>query len=130
MIENCTALENVILPLKVVGVEDSEAIEKGKFFLNKVGVLHLKENYPKEMSGGEQQRVAIARALINEPEILLLDEATGDLDPETVEHIMELLLSEKKIRSFTIIMTTHDRTIEKYFDRMIYLNDGKIVIKL
>jgi len=94
--------------------------------LKKVGLQDRVAHLPSELSGGEQQRVTIARALANDPDILLLDEPTGDLDTRNTVEIMDLLLHINLTEKTTCIMVTHNPDVECYADRIIYLSDGKL----
>lgn len=123
LISTLTALENVMLPMEFQEKEDAE--EKAKKALELVGLKDRMYHKPKELSGGQQQRVAIARALANDPEVILADEPTGNLDSKTGKEIMELfgkLHDEGK----TIILITHDVGLIKYGKRVIKLFDGKV----
>ena len=120
--------QNVELPLlyregsNVSKKQRAHMVEK---YLDTVGLLHKKKQYPSELSGGQQQRIAIARALINNPYVILADEPTGALDSETGEEIMDIL---KKLNeeNKTIIMVTHDGDLTKYASKVIHLKDGLI----
>jgi putative ABC transport system ATP-binding protein len=119
-------LENVTFPLMLKSGKNVDA-ERGREVLRSV---HLEEQFfshtPTELSGGQQQRVAVARALINNPDILLCDEPTGNLDSKTGTGIMELM-SDLNLKGTTIIMVTHDPNIAKYSHRTIQIADGRIV---
>lgn len=119
-----TALENVMMPLIFAGIPKAERAQKAKTVLAQVGLEERMQHKANELSGGEAQRVAIARALVNDPEVLLADEPTGNLDSATTEEILDILLS-LKARGKTIIMITHDREIaEKVADRILTIKDG------
>jgi len=105
----------------------SEIKKRVKNLLTAVGLRDRMKHLPSELSGGEQQRVTIARALANDPEILLLDEPTGDLDTRNTIEIMDLLLEINQTKKTTCVMVTHNPDIECYADRLIYLSDGRIV---
>lgn len=94
--------------------------------LNRVNLSHRIQNTPSTMSGGECQRIAIARALINEPEIILADEPTGNLDSNTSKEIMNLLIEIHNIKKNTVVIVTHDSNIAKMCDRILMVYDGKI----
>ena len=119
-------LENVMLPAMLEGMSRKAAKEKALHLLEKVGLSHRLTHRRSEMSGGEQQRCAIARALINDPQLLLADEPTGNLDSVTGKGILDLFLQLKAETDTTIIMVTHDRQIAGLSDRIIELRDGVI----
>ncbi|MFH0771513.1 MAG: ABC transporter ATP-binding protein [Candidatus Omnitrophota bacterium] len=121
------ALENVLFPLWIKGEGGVSAREKGVEMLGLVGLAERMNHFPSQLSGGERQRVAIARALINEPEVLLCDEPTGNLDSETGGNIMNLLWRLNEIRELTLIIVTHDFEIAKAARRVIYIKDGVII---
>lgn len=121
-----TALENVMLPLYFSKKNHKNKKEHAATALKIVGLEKRVKNKPGQLSGGEQQRVAIARALVGEPQILLTDEPTGNLDSKNGKIIMELLKDLNKQKNITIIMVTHDMEMAKYADRVIKLKDGKI----
>ncbi len=126
LIPNLTALENVALPMMFQGVEKEEREERAQKLLEKVNLGERSNHYPNQLSGGEQQRVAIARALANNPEIILADEPTGNLDTKTGEIVIEFLEKLNK-EGNTIIMVTHDSELAKKHAKTIYwLKDGKI----
>lgn len=122
-----TIRENVMLPLLFSGVSESEAKARAEEILAEVGLAGKEEQFPVQLSGGEKQRVAIARALVFDPEIILADEPTGNLDMATSFQIVDLLRSINK-KGTTIFMATHnDKIIEKSDDRVIVLEKGKII---
>ena len=121
-----TALENVMLPLSLDGVDAVDQFEWGIEALERVGLGKRLHHKPDELSGGEQQRVAIARGLVNEPNILLADEPTGNLDQKTGDGIMSLL-SELHEDGQTIVFVTHDKSRARVADRVIEMIDGRIV---
>src|SRR3989344_5695215 len=122
-----TVSENVMLPLEFSGMSETEAREKAEKVLSEVGLAGKFDQFPLQLSGGERQRVAIARALVFEPEIILADEPTGNLDIETSFQIIDLLKSIKK-RGATIFIATHnEKFLNKASDRIIALERGKIV---
>ena len=127
LISSLTAVENVALPLLFSGVSKKERKQIASEILNKVGLGPRKDHRPLELSGGEQQRVAIARALVNQPDILLTDEPTGNLDSRTSEEIVQMLADLNKNRSITVILVSHEEgLIKKYSDTVIHLKDGKL----
>lgn len=119
-------LENVTLPMIFQGVPKEERIEKATELLRKVGLSHRLNHLPGELSGGERQRVAIARALANNPEVLLADEPTGNLDSKTGEQIIRLFEDLNK-EGMTVIMVTHDLNLARHANKIIKLKDGEIV---
>ena len=127
LIPNLNVEENVLLPVLLDRQNTRKYSEKLDHLLELVGLADRKNHTPKELSGGQQQRVAIARALINEPEIILADEATGNLDSKTSNEIMELLKKINIKNKKTIIQVTHSNKAAEYGERIIILKDGKIV---
>lgn len=121
-----TALENVILPMIFGGLSTDEAIDRGIELLNLVGLGERLHHKPSELSGGQQQRVAIARALANNPQIILADEPTGNLDLRTGKEIIELLRQLNKEQGVTIISATHDLKMVDVSDRIVWIRDGRI----
>jgi len=124
LVPNMTALENVAVPLELSG--DPSAFDKAKAELAAVGLGNRLHHYPAQMSGGEQQRVAVARALVVEPEILIADEPTGNLDETTGGQIVDLMFSAQRVRSTTLVLVTHDPILAAKCDRMIRVRSGEI----
>jgi len=120
------ALENVALPLYYQGLKRKERQEKGKFHLQKVGLLDWAHHLPSELSGGQKQRVAIARALASNPKLLLADEPTGALDTTTSYEIMEFL-QQLNDEGKTILIVTHEEDIAEMCKRIVRLKDGLIM---
>lgn len=127
LIPTMTALENVMLPMVFQGKDEFERKTIASSLLKLVGLEEREKHKPTELSGGEQQRVAIARALANNPEIILADEPTGNLDSKTGAEIIHMLKKLHKEEGKTIVVITHDRDIAKNADRIIFLKDGKII---
>jgi len=128
LLATMSAYENVEIPMIMLGKLTEEEIEtRTKSLLKLVGLQDRMSHLPSELSGGEQQRVTIARALANEPELLLLDEPTGDLDTRTTIEIMDLILSINVNHGTTCVMVSHNPDIECYADRILYLDDGMFV---
>jgi len=128
LIENRTVFENISLPLRIAGQSNIIIYNKSKEVLSSVGLLGKENNYPLELSGGEQQRVSIARALVNEPKIILADEPTGNLDPNVSDEILDLLESLTS-QGTSVLMSTHNFPLIKPRNkRFIELNKGKIVV--
>ena len=127
LIPSLSALENVALPMMFQRVSAVERMKRAKELLISVGLGDKLDNLPSQLSGGQRQRVAIARALANDPEVILADEPTGNLDSKTGEEILKLLKSLNKNEGKTLIVVTHDDKIAKEADRIAYLQDGKVV---
>ncbi len=126
LLRDRTVEENVRLALDVVGTPRRDARSRVFAMLKSVGLQHRRFHHPLSLSGGEQQRVALARALVNEPEILLADEPTGNLDPELTIEIMDLIV-KASARGTTVMVATHDHSlIERYGKRVLRLEDGGI----
>jgi lipoprotein-releasing system ATP-binding protein len=121
------ALENVCLPARIARLEISQAEQRGRVLLERVGLKDRMEHLPAELSGGEQQRVAIARALINQPALVLADEPTGNLDSHSGEEIIHLLCSLWSEQKTTLIIATHDAKVAERAPRVLQLVDGRIV---
>ena len=127
LLPELTVLENVMLPGNLAGLSRGEAKKRAVPLLETVGLSGRMRHRPSELSGGEQQRAAIARALLNEPELLLADEPTGNLDTHTGEAILELFTELRKLHpGRSIMMITHNREIAKLADRTGELVDGRL----
>lgn len=121
-----TALDNVILPMKINPKYEGENFnKKAEMLLEQFGIIECKNKLPKEMSGGEQQRVCMARALANEPDIILADEPTGNLDEENEKIIFDCLKSIAK-DGRTVIVISHNDIVKEYSDKVLYIMKGKI----
>ncbi len=120
------ALENVCLPARMARMAARQAEARGRELLARVGLQERIEHKPYELSGGEQQRVAIARALINEPELVLADEPTGNLDSHTGQDIIDLLCNLRQEQNTTLVMATHDAKLAARAPRVVELVDGQI----
>ena len=129
LIPSLTAAENVELPMAFAGANGGTRTTRVKDLLHQVHLDDRADHTPSLLSGGEQQRVAIARCLANNPDIILLDEPTGDLDRTTGKDIMELLTRFNKDQGKTLVMVTHDPTVAAYADFILEMEDGKIVGK-
>ena len=126
LIPNLTAKENVMLPMLFQNIEKEEREVKAKQLLKSVELEDRAEHYPNQLSGGQQQRVAIARALANDPEVILADEPTGNLDIKTGEKVLQFLKDLNK-KGKTIIIVTHDKSLAENNANIIYhLKDGRI----
>jgi lipoprotein-releasing system ATP-binding protein len=124
------ALENVALPARMARVPAALAQQKAEQLLTRAGLAERLDHRPMELSGGEQQRVAIARALVNDPELILADEPTGNLDSHTGGEIMDLLESLRHEHRTTLVMATHDGKIAERAPRIIHLVDGQIRVNV
>ena len=121
-----SALENVMLPQMIAGVSRRHARDKAAALLERVGLMPRAGHRPSRLSGGEQQRVAIARALANEPEILLGDEPTGNLDHSTGESVLETLLGLVRNKGLAALIATHNLELARRLDRIVALADGQL----
>jgi lipoprotein-releasing system ATP-binding protein len=121
-----SSLENTMMPALIHGLSKSEARKRAEAILNDLGLRDRMTHKPGELSGGEQQRVAVARALMMEPEILLADEPTGNLDSETGIRIGDILVQLNKTRQITLVVVTHNPLLAKQMSRRIGLQDGSI----
>jgi len=127
LLSTMSALENVEMPMILRGnLTASERRNRAKELLSKVGMGERFSHVPSQLSGGEQQRVTIARAIANRPDILLLDEPTGDLDTKNTVNVMDLLLQLNEEEKITLVMVTHDPNLKNAAKRVIYMRDGKI----
>ncbi len=124
LIPSLTAYENILVPMEIMGVP--KAGDRAQTLLDEVGLRERGHHYPSQLSGGEQQRVAIARAFANQPEILLADEPTGNLDMNNGEHIFDLLLNLNRVYGTTLLLVTHDHHLANKADRKISLSAGRI----
>jgi len=127
LISDLRAIDNVILPLLINNLNKNESFKKAANLLNKLGLKERLNHYPHELSGGEQQRVAIARALINEPELILADEPTGNLDSKTANEVFEILLSLKS-KERLIVFATHNRELSDKADIQLAIQDSNVRI--
>lgn len=125
LLGNLTALENVVLPMELIGIADART--RGARALDDVGLAERGHHYPAQLSGGEQQRVAVARAFATEPEVLFADEPTGNLDEATGERVLELLLDLRARHGTTLVLVTHDPRIAARADRRLHLSGGRLV---
>jgi ABC-type lipoprotein export system ATPase subunit len=126
LLPELNALENVCLPARMARIPAGQAGARGRDLLAWVGLKDRMDHKPYELSGGEQQRVAIARALVNEPELLLADEPTGNLDSHTGGEIIELLKNLRAEKQTTLVIATHDAKVAAHAERVVELADGQI----
>ena len=130
LLKDFTALENVFLPLYMKGVPKKEARLRAERLLCDVGLEKRMHHLPSELSGGERQRAAVARSLIADPELILADEPTGNLDPENAHLVGELLFSVVKKYGKTLIMATHDLSLTSGADQCLRIKQGRLVYDL
>lgn len=128
LLSNLTALENVMMPMIFQGITERERIKRAESLLESVGLKERMKHRPFELSGGEQQRIAIARSLSNNPEVIVADEPTGNLDSTTGKKIMKTLINLHEKEQKTIIVVTHDPTIADYSEQIINIKDGELVL--
>jgi putative ABC transport system ATP-binding protein len=121
LLPNITVFENISMPLLLNGTEDEERVAS---FIKRIGLCGKENNYPYQLSGGEQQRVAIARALVHDPEIVLADEPTGSLDSETGTKVMDLIRQFIEETKKTMVLVTHESYIAAYAERIVRIKDG------
>ncbi len=121
-----TAIENVMIPLILTGERSSIRKQKAYECLKEVGLENRADHKPYQLSGGERQRVSIARALINQPQIIIADEPTGNLDTKKSEEIVSLLKELNRKKKITVIVITHDPSVARQADRTLHMRDGKI----
>ncbi len=122
-----TALENVMLPQMIRGLKRSETIKRSTEILSYLGLADRTSHRPAELSGGEQQRVAIARAVANAPRALLADEPTGNLDPQTAEHVFNALMQLVRATRVAMLIATHNMELASRMDRRVSLSNGQVV---
>lgn len=127
LLPRLTALENVMLPMMYAGVSPADRVKAAKVALEKVGLEDRMDHKPNELSGGQKQRVAIARALVNNPDIILADEPTGNLDTKSSEEIMSIFEGLNN-EGATIIMVTHEQDIAMHTKRSIVFRDGMMIL--
>jgi ABC-type lipoprotein export system ATPase subunit len=126
LLQDFNVIENITIPLLISGVRMGEAMAKAEVFLDMMGLKERRNHRPGELSGGEQQRVAIARALVNEPEIILADEPTGNLDRKTGQEVLQYMLAVKERLGSILIMVTHDPEIGNMGGRRFHMVDGEL----
>lgn len=124
-----TARKNVELPLLLTKMSSKERYRRAELALEIVGLADRAKHYPRELSGGQEQRVAIARAIVSDPQLLLCDEPTGDLDRNTADEILKLLQTLNQEHGKTIIMVTHDAQAADYAKRTLHMDKGKLEVR-
>ncbi|MCX5813219.1 MAG: ABC transporter ATP-binding protein [Proteobacteria bacterium] len=128
LLQDFNVIENIMIPLMIRRINEAEALKKAEAFLEIMGLTDRRNHRPGELSGGEQQRVAIARALVNEPEIILADEPTGNLDRKTGREVLDYILSVNERLSSTLILVTHDPEIGSIGKRKFNMVDGELFL--
>jgi len=126
LLPNLNALENVMIPMLFQGAPEKERRERSEFLLSSVGLKERMSHRPFELSGGEQQRIAIARSFANNPDVIVADEPTGNLDSTTGQKIMEILMNLHEKENKTMIVVTHDPGIAEYSEQIVHIKDGQI----
>ena len=127
LLPTLTALENVMLPAMFSGKQNGGVEQRARSLLEQVGLTDKLRSFPRQLSGGQQQRVVIARALMNEPELLLADEPTSDLDEMTEQEIMSLFRDIHQKTGITVLLVTHAAELGEYGTRSIHMAGGEIV---
>ncbi|MCW3488508.1 ABC transporter ATP-binding protein [Dethiobacter alkaliphilus] len=128
LIQNLNVEENIMVPILLDGKKVKDYKERLEEILQIVGLADRRNHTPRELSGGQQQRVAIARALINDPDIILADEPTGNLDSKTSEEVLELLQKISKVKGKTVVQVTHSTEAAAYGNRIINVKDGRVTV--
>lgn len=126
LIPQMDLLDNVILPLTYRNLSEREMKEKGMALLERFGLAPWRRHYPNELSGGQKQRIAIARAIITNPEIILADEPTGQLDSASTEAVMGILSDINRESGATLVVVTHEKAVAQLAGRIIHIKDGEI----
>lgn len=130
LIPTLTVLENITLPLELRGGQRRENNDRAYHLLERVGLANRADAFPDTLSGGEQQRIAIARALVHEPQLVLADEPTGNLDEDTGETVLDLLLELTRDAGRTLVMATHNPEIVPRADRVCRIHEGRLIITM
>jgi putative ABC transport system ATP-binding protein len=126
LLPSLSALENVLLPALIARRHDKRFVQRARMLLDRVGIADRAEHLPSELSGGQQQRVSIARSLLLDPELLLADEPTGNLDTRSGREVLNLLRELNQSEGRTIVMVTHDPAAAATADRVVFLRDGRV----
>jgi lipoprotein-releasing system ATP-binding protein len=127
LLPQCSVLENVLVPTIAKGAANSQAVERAKMLLERVGLSQRIDHRPAELSGGERQRVAIARALIHSPALLLADEPTGNLDRTSAAAVGQLLLEMQRTENTMLVIVTHSEQLASLFGRRMEIDEGRLV---
>lgn len=126
LIPTLTVEENLLLPLELLGSLSTSGRQYAMDLLERTGLVAMRRRFPEQLSGGEQQRVAVARALVHQPDLVLADEPTGNLDDETSEAVMALLTDLQRETQMTLFMVTHNSDVAELASRSLYMHDGRI----
>ena len=126
LLKDFTAIENIMIPAFIAGMKKKDAMEKARLLLADVNLEERAFHFPSQLSGGERQRVAVARSMVNDPELILADEPTGNLDPDNSDIISELLYTGARKRGKTLIVVTHDRKVAAKASACIILENGQL----
>jgi len=126
LLKDFTALENIMIPAYIAGIKKKEALERARSLLVDVNLEDRAGHFPSQLSGGERQRVAVARSMINDPDLILADEPTGNLDPQNSDIVAELLYSSAQKRGKTLVVVTHDRKVADRAVVHLYLENGQL----
>lgn len=129
LLQEFSSLENVMLPMLIAGSKKSIAQERAENLLNMLGLKEKINMFPSELSGGQKQRVAIARAMVNDPVLLLADEPTGNLDPETARSVFDDMMKIMELSKMSAIVATHNYELAKKMHRQCSIKDGKLIEK-
>jgi lipoprotein-releasing system ATP-binding protein len=127
LLADFTALENVVVPQRIAGLDRREAESRGRALLAYLRIDHRADHRPAELSGGERQRVAIARAMANAPKVILADEPTGNLDPKTADLVFDALSGLVRASGLAALVATHNLELARRMDRTVTIEDGRIV---
>ncbi|MCJ8311870.1 MAG: ABC transporter ATP-binding protein [Saccharospirillaceae bacterium] len=127
LLSEFNALENVLMPISISGKPNKQQIDYAEQLLEQVGLSHRLKHNPSELSGGERQRVAIARSLVNQPDVILMDEPTGNLDDENTQQVHDLILKLNKEHQATFIIVTHNRELANALPKRYLLKSGKLI---
>ena len=122
LLKDFSVLENVMMPCLISGIRRSEAQRRAEYLLKKLSIRDKRNNSPRQLSGGEQQRTAIARALVMQPELLVMDEPTGNLDERLTENIITSVLEMCREQSTSLIIATHNKKVTEYMDKVYHLS--------
>lgn len=126
LLKDFSVLENVMMPCLISGIKRYEAQRRAEYLLEKLKIRDKRNNSPRQLSGGEQQRTAIARALVMEPELLVMDEPTGNLDERLTEEIISSVLEMCREQSTSLIIATHNKKVTEYMDKVYHLSVAKL----